>query len=132
MGDNETKAPVGSYLEATGLINYGMTNDYMFRAVLQKNEKVLKGLIASLLHLPEEKIITVLVKANLGTRVKRYIDRCGVNKFNFDDKNEIAARVERDYGMFLGLEKEVDLVVNNDEGTNIEDIIKKILSEIGE
>ena len=79
-----------------------------------------------------DNIFTILVEANLGTRVKRYIDRCGVDKFNFDDKNEIAARVERDYGMFLGLEKEVDLVVNNDEGTNIEDIIKKILSEIGE
>lgn len=61
MGDNETKAPVGSYLEATGLINYGMTNDYMFRAVLQKNEKVLRGLIASLLRLPEEKIQSVRI-----------------------------------------------------------------------
>ena len=54
---------------------------------------------------PNEGIFTVLVQANLGTRVKRYIDRCGVDKFDFDDKNEIAARVERDYGMFLGLEK---------------------------
>lgn len=79
-----------------------------------------------------ENIFTVLVQANLGTRVKRYIDRCGVDKFNFDDKNEICSRVERDFSMFLGVEKEVDLVVNNDEGTNIEDIIKKILSEIGE
>ena len=61
MSDNETKVPVGSYLEATGLINYGMTNDYMFRAVLQKNEKVLKGLIASLLHLPEGKIKSVRI-----------------------------------------------------------------------
>lgn len=44
---------------------------------------------------PNEKIFTVLVEANLGTRIKRYIDRCGVDKFNFDDKNEIASRVER-------------------------------------
>ena len=72
-------------------------------------------------------IFTVLVEASLGTRIKRYIDRCGVDKFNFDDKNEIAARVERDYGMFLGLDKEVDLVVHNDEGTNVEDIVKEIL-----
>lgn len=75
-------------------------------------------------------ILTVLVNANLGTRVKRYIDRCGIDKFTFDDKNEIAARVERDFGMFLGLEKEVNLVVNNDEGTDINDIIKEILSFI--
>ena len=53
--------PVGSYLEATGFINYGMTNDYMFRAVLQKNVKVLKGLIASLLHLPVEEIKSVQI-----------------------------------------------------------------------
>ena len=81
---------------------------------------------------PNEDILTVLVEASLGTRVKRYIDRCGVDKFNFDDKNEIASRVERDYSMFLGLEKEVDLVVHNDEGTDIKDIINEILITIGE
>lgn len=69
---------------------------------------------------PNEKIFSVLVEASLGTRVKRYIDRCGVDKFNFDDKNEISARVERDFGMFCGLEREVDLVVDNNEGSDIE------------
>ena len=77
---------------------------------------------------PNGDIFTVLVEASLGTRVKRYIDRCGVDKFNFDDKNEIASRVERDYGMFLGLEKEVDLVIHNDEGTNISDLVSDILN----
>lgn len=76
---------------------------------------------------PNENIFTVLVKASLGTRVKRYIDRCGVNEFTFDDKNEIAARVERDFSMFLGLEKEADLVVDNNEGTDIGDLINNIL-----
>ena len=80
---------------------------------------------------PNDNIFTVLVNASLGTRVKRYIDRCGVNKFNFDDKNEIAARVERDFSMFLGLEKEVNLVVNNNEGTNINDIVREILDTEG-
>lgn len=73
-----------------------------------------------------DNIYTVLVDASLGTRVKRYIDRCGVNKFNFDDKNEIASRVERDFGMFLGIEKEVDLVINNDEGEDISNLADKI------
>lgn len=77
---------------------------------------------------PNEDIFTVLVEASLGTRIKRYIDRCGIDKFNFDDKNEIASRVERDYGMFLGIEKEVDLVVHNDEGTNIKDLVADILN----
>lgn len=40
-----------SYENITGNILYNMTNDYMFRAVLQKNQKVLEGLICSLLHL---------------------------------------------------------------------------------
>ena len=78
---------------------------------------------------PNEDILTVLVEASLGTRVKRYIDRCGVDKFNFDDKNEIAARVERDYGMFLGVEKEVDLVINNDDGSDIQDLVSDILNQ---
>ena len=47
--------------EATGRIPYGLTNDYMFRAVLQKNEKVLRGLIGSLLHLSQEEIVSVVI-----------------------------------------------------------------------
>lgn len=45
-----------SYRDATGDIPYNMTNDYMFRVVLQKNEFVLKGLICSLLHLNYEDV----------------------------------------------------------------------------
>lgn len=36
---------------ATGKIDYSFTNDYMFRAILQKNKRVLKALICALLHL---------------------------------------------------------------------------------
>lgn len=79
---------------------------------------------------PNDNIFTVLVNASLGTRVKRYIDRCGVNKFTFDDKNEIAARVERDFAMFLGLERNVNFVVNNNEGTDINDLIEFILCQV--
>ena len=78
-------------------------------------------------NIPDSNIFSVLVESNLGTRVKRYIDRCGVDKFNFDDKNEIAARVERDFAMTLGLNKEVDLVVNNDEGTDIDNVVGEII-----
>lgn len=35
--------PKLSYLDATGEIPHNMTNDYMFRYILQKNEKVLAG-----------------------------------------------------------------------------------------
>ncbi len=48
-----------------------MTNDYMFRALLQKNNKVLKGLICSLLHLPPENVVTVVITnpIELGTAI---------------------------------------------------------------
>ena len=77
---------------------------------------------------PSEDIFTVLVESSLGTRIKRYIDRCDVNKFNFDDAGEIFERINRDFGMFLGLDKEVDLVVHNDEGTNIKDLVAEIMN----
>ncbi|MBQ8802745.1 MAG: PD-(D/E)XK nuclease family transposase, partial [Tyzzerella sp.] len=47
---------VTSFMEASGDIGYNMTNNYMFRYILQNNEKVLKGLICSLLHLKPEQI----------------------------------------------------------------------------
>ena len=50
-----------SYLDATGPIRYGMTNDYMFRAVLQENNYVLKGLICSLLHLKPADVTSVII-----------------------------------------------------------------------
>ncbi len=46
--------PFSTLQEAHGIIPYNMTNDYMFRAVLQSNNLVLCGLIRSLLHLSEE------------------------------------------------------------------------------
>jgi predicted transposase/invertase (TIGR01784 family) len=45
----------------TGNIRYGLTNDYMFRAVMQRNEKALKGLLYALLNLPENSITDLLI-----------------------------------------------------------------------
>ena len=45
--------------DAHGEVPYNMTNDYMFRAVLQSNNKVLRGLICSLLHLEESEVQSV-------------------------------------------------------------------------
>lgn len=47
------------FWDAGGQIPYNMTNDYMFRAVLQSSNKVLRGLICSLLHLSEKKVASV-------------------------------------------------------------------------
>lgn len=47
-------------MEATGNIDYGLTNDYMFRAILQKSRKTLIGLASALLHLNPEDIKPVI------------------------------------------------------------------------
>lgn len=44
--------------EATGKIPYGFTNDYMFRAVFQKNQKALKGLLSAVLGMSQEEIVS--------------------------------------------------------------------------
>ena len=46
-------------LKATGKIEYGLTNDYMFRVLFQKNKKALTGLVCSLLHLNPEEITSI-------------------------------------------------------------------------
>ena len=74
-------------------------------------------------------VLSVLVKTSLGTRIKRYIDRIGVDNFTYDDKNEIASRVERDYSMFLGMEREVDKVIWNDGDVDIKDLVSDILND---
>ena len=43
----------------TGKIKYGLTNDYMFRAVFQENKKALEGLLYALLTLPEGSIAAI-------------------------------------------------------------------------
>lgn len=45
--------------DATGPVTIPMTNDYLFRALLQRNNKVLKGLISSLLHMSVDQILSV-------------------------------------------------------------------------
>ena len=47
--------------QVTGPVQIPMTNDYLFRALLQKNNHVLKGLICSLLHLKPEEVISVTI-----------------------------------------------------------------------
>ena len=50
------------FRNATGKLDYGLTNDYMFHVVMQKNEKVLRGLVGSLLGLPQDEIVSVELK----------------------------------------------------------------------
>ncbi len=52
--DHSIPTSTMSLANASGKIPYNMTIDYMFRAVLQKNTKVLAGLVGSLLYLDPE------------------------------------------------------------------------------
>ncbi len=50
------------YLKATGNLKFGLTNDYLFRIVFQKNKYALKGLLSSVLHLQDDEIVDLEIK----------------------------------------------------------------------
>ncbi len=56
---------------STGSLVVSMTNDYLFRALLQRNNKVLKGLICSLMHLTQDEVTSVVITnpIELGTSI---------------------------------------------------------------
>lgn len=60
-----------SSIPSSGTLTIPMTNDYLFRALLQRNNRVLKGLICSLLHLAPEEVDSVEITnpIELGTSV---------------------------------------------------------------
>ena len=50
------------YMQATGKLPYPLTNDYMFKALFQKNNNVLKELVCSLLHLQPAEVESLEIK----------------------------------------------------------------------
>ena len=42
-------------------VEYGLINDYMFRAVFQTSEDALRGLLSALLYIPEEEILSCVI-----------------------------------------------------------------------
>lgn len=93
-------------MEFTGKIQYTLKNDYMFKAVLQKNEKVLKGLLASLLHISiiDFRLFggeTVFYSQNRFVDINThriYSDKIGLNVLSL--KNiEYATREDRECGL---------------------------------
>lgn len=63
MKKKKTHVPADTvnFADATGAIDYCFTNDYMFRAILQKNKRVLKALICSLLRLSPNDISSITI-----------------------------------------------------------------------
>lgn len=58
---NAVKSTDSKWLSASGSLPIPMTNDYLFRALLQRNSYVLTGLICSLLHLSPEQVRSVKI-----------------------------------------------------------------------
>ena len=56
MSDNKQKTMSSALLNAKGPIPFHMTNDYLFKALLQKNTSVLKAITCSLLKLNPETV----------------------------------------------------------------------------
>ena len=61
MSQSKSTAIHREWLSAAGPLNIPMTNDYLFRAILQRNNRVLKGLICSLLHLDKDAVDSVVI-----------------------------------------------------------------------
>lgn len=87
--------------QAKGPIDFGFTNDYMFRAILQKNTKVLKGLVCALLHLQPEDITSIAV-----TNPVELGDRVDAKSFILDVKVQI------NYHTLMNLEMQVVNLLN--------------------
>lgn len=83
-------------------------------------------------YIEKYNIFSIYIKSNLGTRIKRYINRCGLKEFDYNDMEEVSSRVNRDYGMFLGIEREVNMVIENNEGDDIQTVVNKIIKNIKE
>ena len=60
--NNDAATKEMEFMNATGKLEYTLTNDYLFHVVMQKNEKVLRGLIGSLLGLSQDEIVKVELK----------------------------------------------------------------------
>lgn len=71
------------------------------------------------------KFISIYIYANNETLKKR------LNKRG-DNKDEAKRRIEHDNEDFRGVEQIVDRIVYNNDGTNIDDVVKKILEFVGE
>ena len=63
--------PDHSFETVTGSIDYPFTNDYMFRAILQKDKQVLKALVSALLHLEKDSVkeVTITNPIELGAAI---------------------------------------------------------------
>ena len=70
--------------------------------------------------LPNKDITAIYIYANIATIETRLIERG-------DDEKEARRRIDHDNEDFKGIENEVDRIVYNNNGTDINDVVNKIL-----
>ena len=58
----KTKSQSYRFMNATGALRFNMTNDYMFRMVIQRDKETLIGLICSILHLSRSQVIDATIE----------------------------------------------------------------------
>lgn len=75
------------------------------------------------------KPIVVYVDCPIDTRARRYLRR--ISFITLDDLHELANRMERDFGMFSGVDKEADIVVKNNDGCSLEEVAEEIMEKAG-
>lgn len=61
MNQITSMTSMADFSTATGTLAYNLTNDFLFKALLQKNKRVLKALICALLHLEMEEVYSVII-----------------------------------------------------------------------
>ncbi len=61
MTEEKVKITLGEEVRPTGKLKYTLTNDYLFKAFLQRNEKALRGLLCAILSMKEEEIKSVQI-----------------------------------------------------------------------
>lgn len=60
--NRKTNFKTTDYRTLTGKIRYRLTNDYMFRAIMQRNKNILKHLVCALLSIPVEQVISLTIE----------------------------------------------------------------------
>lgn len=71
ISTTNTPSAIVDLSTAIGPVTIQMTNDYLFRELLQRNNRVLKSLICSLLHLTVDEIsyVEIANSIELGTAI---------------------------------------------------------------
>ncbi len=89
-----------TFQNATGSVSIPMTNDYLFKALLQKNSRVLKSLICSLLHFSPAQVKSVSVTNPIipGEHITEKMIMLDVNvTFNNDSRINLEMQVVNEH-----------------------------------